>query len=85
MPEPFRGEVWDLNLDPIVGREQAGSRPALILSVDLFNQGPAELVVVIPVTRTQNETHHSLRPTRFAAQSGIRACGAARPRRCRKA
>jgi len=64
MPEPFRGEVWDLNLDPIVGREQAGSRPALILSVDLFNQGPAELVVVIPVTRTQRKVrwHVPVRP-----------------------
>ena len=64
MPEPFRGEVWDLNLDPIVGREQASSRPALILSVDLFNQGPAELVVVIPVTRTQRKVrwHVPVRP-----------------------
>lgn len=51
--EPSRAEVWDLNLDPIIGREQAGARPALILSVDLFNQGPAELVVAIPITRTE--------------------------------
>ena len=51
--EPARGEVWDLNLDPTVGREQAGARPAVILSVNLFNQGPAELVVVIPITRTE--------------------------------
>ena len=55
MPEPLRGEVWDLSLDPIVGREQAGFRPALILSVDLFNQGPAELIVVVPVTRTNRK------------------------------
>src|SRR5690349_6251503 len=50
--EPLRGEVWDVNLDPVVGHEQAGSRPALILSVDLFNEGPADLLVVAPITRT---------------------------------
>lgn len=48
--QPARGEVWSVNLDPSKGREQAGRRPALILSVDQFNHGPAELVVVIPIT-----------------------------------
>ena len=52
---PSRGEVWDLNLDPTIGHEQAGSRPALILSADIFNEGPADLVVVVPVTRTERK------------------------------
>jgi mRNA interferase MazF len=52
---PTRGEVWDLSFDPVVGHEQAGARPALILSVDLFNEGPAELVVAVPITRTQRK------------------------------
>ncbi len=47
---PSRGEIWFLNLDPTQGREQAGSRPALVISVDAFNHGPADLVVVLPVT-----------------------------------
>ena len=50
---PLRGEVWDLSFDPTIGHEQAGARPALIVSVDIFNEGPAELVAVIPLTRTQ--------------------------------
>ena len=54
-PEPLRAEVWHLDFDPIIGREQAGFRPALVLSVDLFNAGPAELVVAIPITRTQRK------------------------------
>jgi mRNA interferase MazF len=52
---PSRGEVWDLSLDPTIGHEQAGSRPALILSVDIFNAGPADLVIVIPITRTERK------------------------------
>src|SRR5689334_4371022 len=51
--EPSRGDVWDLSLDPTRGRAQAGVRPALVVSEDIFNEGPAELVVVIPITRTQ--------------------------------
>lgn len=47
---PLRGEFWLIDLNPIRGHEQGGKRPALIFSVDIFNSGPAELVVVIPVT-----------------------------------
>jgi mRNA interferase MazF len=47
---PSRGDVWLVSLDPTKGREQAGSRPALIISVDIFNHGPAELAIVIPIT-----------------------------------
>lgn len=48
--DPARGEVWYVNLDPTKGHEQAGTRPALIVSVDTFNNGPAGLVVVLPIT-----------------------------------
>lgn len=50
LPNPVRGEIWLTNLDPTVGHEQAGTRPALILSFDAFNQGPAGLVVAVPLT-----------------------------------
>jgi len=48
--KPCRGEVWMANLEPIAGHEQGGKRPCLILSDDLFNHGPSELVIVLPVT-----------------------------------
>ena len=48
--QPSRGEIWLLDLDPTRGREQAGRRPALVISVDTFNHGPAELAVVLPIT-----------------------------------
>jgi mRNA interferase MazF len=35
---------------PFDAGEQVQCRPALIVSVDLFNQGPADLVVVLPIT-----------------------------------
>ena len=50
MSGPFRGEIWNADLDPTRGREQAGKRPVIVVSTDRFNEGPAELVVVLPIT-----------------------------------
>lgn len=50
MIKPARGEIWSVDLSPVLGREQGGTRPALVISVDAFNAGPAELVVVLPLT-----------------------------------
>jgi len=50
MSNALRGEVWLLELDPIRGREQAGKRPALIVSTNGFNKSPADLVVLVPIT-----------------------------------
>lgn len=47
---PVRGEVYYADLDPVVGREQGGRRPVLVVSVDDFNAGAAELVMVVPLT-----------------------------------
>jgi len=48
--KPVRGEVWDVDLDPVLGHEQGRRRPAVIVSVDQFNRGPSGLVIVVPIT-----------------------------------
>ncbi|WP_204106576.1 MULTISPECIES: type II toxin-antitoxin system PemK/MazF family toxin [Spirulina sp. CCY15215] len=50
MTDLARGQIWLANLNPTRGREQAGNRPCLIISVDLFNQGASGLVIVLPLT-----------------------------------
>jgi mRNA interferase MazF len=50
MRAPRRGEVWLVELDPTRGHEQAGRRPALVISHDVFNEGPSDLVLVLPLT-----------------------------------
>lgn len=52
MSAPKRGEIWKADLNPIRGHEQAGFRPVLVISEDFFNRGPADLVIVVPVTST---------------------------------
>jgi len=49
---PARGEIWEVDFNPTVGREQAGRRPALVASDNALNSSPRGLVVVIPVTGT---------------------------------
>jgi mRNA interferase MazF len=68
---PARGEVWLAGLDPTRGREQAGLRPVLVVSDDLFNEGPADLVVVVPITSTLRRipSHVRLSPP----EGGLRA------------
>ena len=47
-----RGEIWRISFDPVAGHEQAGDRPALIVSDDRLNASAVGLVIVIPLTRT---------------------------------
>lgn len=47
-----RGEIYFVNLNPVQGREQAGRRPVLILSIDAINQLP---LVVTGVVGTSGE------------------------------
>lgn len=44
------GEIWYGTLDPIVGHEEGGTRPLLIVSGNRFNQIPHGLCVVAPLT-----------------------------------
>ncbi len=50
MPQVLRGDIWYIDLNPARGHEQSGKRPGLIISENTFNQGPAGLAVVLPIT-----------------------------------
>ena len=49
MARILRGEVYWADLNPVRGREQAGLRPVLILSHDLFNK-KSETVIAMAIT-----------------------------------
>ena len=42
-----RGEIYLVDLNPVQGREQAGRRPVLVLSVDAINRLPLVVSVVV--------------------------------------
>jgi mRNA interferase MazF len=45
----WRGEVYYVDLGQPVGHEPAFRRPAVVVSVDILNNGPGGLVVVVPI------------------------------------
>jgi mRNA interferase MazF len=47
MREIRRGEIYFVDLNPIKGREQAGTRPVLVLSIDAINKQPLVVTVVV--------------------------------------
>src|SRR5262245_60254015 len=46
MARILRGDIVWANLDPTLGHEQAGSRPVLILSQDVFNERSGTVIAV---------------------------------------
>lgn len=42
-----RGEIYFVDLNPVKGREQAGLRPVLVLSIDKINKLPLVVTVVV--------------------------------------
>jgi mRNA interferase MazF len=66
-----RGEVYFVNLNPVQGREQAGQRPVLVLSVDTINRLPLVVTVVVG-TKGENVTRDYPTNVRVpTAESGL--------------
>jgi mRNA interferase MazF len=66
-----RGEIYFANLNPVQGREQAGDRPVLVLSVDAINRLPLVVTVVVG-TKGENVAHDYPTNVRVtAAESGL--------------
>lgn len=48
-----RGEIRWADLDPVRGREQAGRRPVLVLSANLFNERSGTVIAVAVTSQPQ--------------------------------
>ena len=53
MARILRGEVRWADLNPVRGREQAGHRPVLVLSQDVFNQHSGTVIAVALTSQEQ--------------------------------
>lgn len=49
-----RGDVIRVRLDPTEGSEQAGERPALVISTDLINRH-SPIILIVPITSKKTE------------------------------
>ena len=53
MARILRGEIRWADLNPVRGREQAGLRPVLILSQDVFNERSGTVIAVALTSQPQ--------------------------------
>lgn len=67
---PRRGEIWLVDFGEPVGFEQAGRRPAVIVSADPLNESRAGVVIVVPCTTARRDlpSHVELDPERHGLE-----------------
>ncbi len=68
-----RGEIYYADLSPVVGSEQGGVRPVLIIQNDVGNRF-SPTVIAAAITSQKDKTKLSRSVPRTAAFPGIRWC-----------
>ena len=63
----IRGEIYIADLDPVVGSEQGGERPVLIIQNNLGNKHSPTVIVLAITSRFHKKRHL---PTHVPIQSG---------------
>jgi mRNA interferase MazF len=66
-----RGEIYFINLNPVVGREQAGTRPVLVLSVDAINDLPLVATIVVGTKGANVPREYATNVRVPASESGL--------------
>lgn len=67
-----RGDIYRANLDPVVGSEQGGVRPVLIIQNDMGNLH-SPTVIVAAITTRKKKAHMPVHVLITAAESGLPA------------
>jgi mRNA interferase MazF len=81
VPSAQQGDVWEARLEPVVGHEQGGKRPVVIVSIDQISSGRGEMCIVVPFTRTDRGTPIHVRVD--PPEGGLKAVSFALPENVR--
>lgn len=71
------GDIWLTDLNPVVGHEQAGVRPAVVVSSGRLHSLPIRMLIVVPLTGTDRGV--VTQPRVDNSGSGLRRTSFARP------
>ena len=71
MPEPRRGEVWQVDLEPVRGSETGKSRPAVVISDEQLGRLGTRLVVPITGWKPAYTNYVWMTPLEPTAQNGL--------------
>ena len=66
-----RGEIYFVNLNPVQGREQAGQRPVVVLSIDAINRLPLVVTVVVGTKGANVPRNYPTNVRVAATESGL--------------
>ena len=66
---PKQGDIVFLDFNPTKGHEQAGFRPAVVISNNVFNDN-TKMVIVCPITSNEKEF-----PTHYCLEDAIKIHG----------
>ncbi|HEV2722746.1 MAG TPA: type II toxin-antitoxin system PemK/MazF family toxin, partial [Thermoanaerobaculia bacterium] len=75
MARILRGDILWAELNPIVGKEQAGSRPVIVLSHDVFNERSGTVIAVAVTSqppRAGFPLTHEIAGTRMPKRSWVK-------------
>ncbi len=75
MARILRGEIRWADLNPIRGREQAGLRPVLVLSHDVFNERSGTVIAVALTSQPQRAGFpltHELKSAKLSKRSWVK-------------
>ncbi|MEH2164387.1 MAG: type II toxin-antitoxin system PemK/MazF family toxin [Nostoc sp.] len=67
-----REQIYFINLNPVEGREQAVTRPVLVLSIDAINQLPLVVTVVVGTKGTNIKHDYPTNIRGSPSSSGLR-------------
>ena len=68
-----QGTIIKINFNPQSGHEQAGYRPAIVISNNIFNE-KAKLAIVCPITNTNNKFPLHIELDKRTKTTGVILC-----------
>ena len=71
---PKQGDIIFLNFDPQTGHEQAGHRPALVISNNDFNTFMQSGTIVCPITNTDRDYPFHVKLPKGMKTTGVVMC-----------
>jgi len=69
-PDVRRGDVWIVGLEPVMGSEQAKTRPCVVLQRDAANRA-GRTTIVVPLTDAKDKPVDLIRPLLRAGDGGL--------------
>ncbi len=69
-PDVRRGDVWLVGLEPVVGSEQAKTRPCVVMQRDAANRA-GRTTIVVPLADAEAKPVDTIRPLLRAGEGGM--------------